>query len=372
MRRPAGGGASGYGLAGRDESTIENRRILAERHVLPPLGGRRLVDLSAEDVDAWLAEKARTLSTDTVHRLLSILRRSIRRAQGRDLVRRNVALLCEPPRGTAGRPSKSLTLDQANAILAAVAGTPMHAYVVLSVPGARTEELRALTWAHLDLDGDPPTIELWHSVRASGDTKTKRSRRTLELADHCVEVLRLHRHEQVQARVRAGGIWQDHDLVFLTEVGTELDAANVRRAFRRIVAAAGLDPPNMDATRAAAFLRVAAVQLWRADRGHLAPSRTLQHGGNREGLPEGTTPRADPRSTRDECPHLKDGAGGDSGWQLGCQRLRVRLSGLEPQWCNTLRLGVMLVGDTGFEPVTSSVSGKRATAALIARGGDGI
>ena len=28
--------------------------------------------------------------------------------------------------------------------------------------------------------------------------------------------------------------------------------------------------------------------------------------------------------------------------------------------------GVMLVGDTGFEPVTSSVSGKRATAAPIA------
>src|SRR5829696_1329919 len=66
-----------YGLAGRDESTVENRRILAERHVIASLGGRRLVDLSAEDVDAWLAEKARTLSTDTVHRLLSILRRSI-------------------------------------------------------------------------------------------------------------------------------------------------------------------------------------------------------------------------------------------------------------------------------------------------------
>jgi hypothetical protein len=28
----------------------------------------------------------------------------------------------------------------------------------------------------------------------------------------------------------------------------------------------------------------------------------------------------------------------------------------------------MLVGDTGIEPVTSSVSGKRATAAPIARG----
>ena len=32
----------------------------------------------------------------------------------------------------------------------------------------------------------------------------------------------------------------------------------------------------------------------------------------------------------------------------------------------------VLVGDTGFEPVTSSVSGKRAPTAPIARGGDGI
>ncbi len=36
------------------------------------------------------------------------------------------------------------------------------------------------------------------------------------------------------------------------------------------------------------------------------------------------------------------------------------------------RLGETLVGDTGFEPVTSSVSGKRAPTAPIARGGDGI
>jgi hypothetical protein len=55
------------------------------------------------EVDEWLATKAETLSTDTLHRLLSILRQSIRRAQARDLVKRNVALLCDVPRGTAGR-----------------------------------------------------------------------------------------------------------------------------------------------------------------------------------------------------------------------------------------------------------------------------
>jgi hypothetical protein len=55
-----------FGLNGRDPSTIETRRILAEGHVIPALGARKLRDLSAEDVDRWLAEKSKTLSTRTL------------------------------------------------------------------------------------------------------------------------------------------------------------------------------------------------------------------------------------------------------------------------------------------------------------------
>jgi hypothetical protein len=53
--------------------------------------------------------------------------------------------------------------------------------VVSLLTGARTKELRALTWSRVNLDGDPPTIDLWRSVRAHGHTKTSMSRRTLEL-----------------------------------------------------------------------------------------------------------------------------------------------------------------------------------------------
>ncbi|MET8336912.1 hypothetical protein ABZV14_26430 [Streptosporangium canum] len=75
----------------------------------------------------------------------SILVRAISRTQARDKVERNVALLCEVPKGEEGRPSKSRTLDQAEAALKASEGTALHAYVVLSLLlGARTEELRAL------------------------------------------------------------------------------------------------------------------------------------------------------------------------------------------------------------------------------------
>src|SRR3954447_9731527 len=79
-----------HGLVGKEASTVQNRRLLAERHVIPALGRRKLVDLTTRNVDRFLAHKATTLSTATVARLLSILRRSIRRAQAQDQIRRNV------------------------------------------------------------------------------------------------------------------------------------------------------------------------------------------------------------------------------------------------------------------------------------------
>ena len=199
--------------------------------------------MSADDVDRWLADKAKTLSTNTLQNLHSILKRSITRAQARDKVKRNVVLLCDIPQGHGGRRSKSLTFDQAAALLAAAESRSLHAYIVVSLlTGARTEELRALTWSHVDLNARPPVIMVWRSVRAGGDTKTRKSRRTLELPQRCADALRLHRDRQDQLRKRAGDRWHDNDLVFASRVGTALWAGNVRRSFRSVLAAAGLDP----------------------------------------------------------------------------------------------------------------------------------
>ena len=91
-------------------------------------------------------------------------------------------------------------MEQAGRLIAAAfaATTVMRPYVVVALmTGARTEGLRALIWAHVDLDGDPPTLSLWRSVRASRDTKTKSPRRTLELPAPGVEVLRAHRVAQL-------------------------------------------------------------------------------------------------------------------------------------------------------------------------------
>jgi integrase len=103
-----------------------------------------------------LTEIAATHSTRTVVVTHNALERPIRHAEANDYVRRNVAALVRPPPGRQpGRRSKSLTIDQATAQLAATSGSQLGTYVVLClVAGVRTEEARALTWDHVNLDGD--------------------------------------------------------------------------------------------------------------------------------------------------------------------------------------------------------------------------
>jgi integrase len=108
----------------------------------------------------------------------------------------------------------------------------MHAYITLSLlAGIRTEEARALRWAHVDLDGDPaarppvpPHVAVWRSVRAHGETKTERSRRTLGLPVMAVQALRAWSGSQAGERNAAGEAWQDTGLVFTTHNGAALNA----------------------------------------------------------------------------------------------------------------------------------------------------
>lgn len=238
-----------YGLSGRAQSTVDKYRNLCNSHVISALGARKLRDLSATDVDKWLAAKAKRLSTRTLRELHACLNRSVNRAMARDKVKRNVVALCGVPTGQVGRPSKSLTLAQAEAVLKAAEQSKLRAYIVVSLmTGARTEELRALRWDHVDLEGKPdadppvpPCIHVWRSVRAGGDTKTRKSRRTLALPARCVLALRWQQEALKQAREQAGERWKEQGVVFASSTGAELDAANVRRALRRIVKIAGLN-----------------------------------------------------------------------------------------------------------------------------------
>ena len=247
------------------DGTSDRTRTLYEGllgPLLDAIGARPLRVLSAGDVRSGLSQLAARYSTRSLQITRLSLERAIQHAEADDLVGRNVAALVKAPRGRSGRPSKSFTLEEAKALLAAAEGTRLHAYVVLSLlAGIRTEEARALRWDHVvtwvdDSAGWQPVtsagfdparvgedryaIYVWRSERHGGDTKTGKSRRTLALPRRCVEALRQQQEQQQRDRLMAGELWQEHGLVFASRVGTPLSANNVIRAFRIITRKAGL------------------------------------------------------------------------------------------------------------------------------------
>jgi integrase len=100
-----------------------------------------------------------------------------------------------------------MTLDQAVWLLDHVGPGSQHrlaAYVVVSLlAGVRTEEARALRWSEVGLEEG--TVAVYRSVRAKGDTKTRKSRRLLKLPKRAVDTLKEHRKRQAAARLQAAG-----------------------------------------------------------------------------------------------------------------------------------------------------------------------
>lgn len=249
-----------FGLVNRSAKTVELNRYLCETHVIPHLGARQLHELTAAQVEGWLQVLRSDLSTWTIQIARACLSRSVRRAMQRDLVRRNVVELTEVPTGRPGRTSKAFTPELADGVLRDTRADRFHAFIVLSMlTGGRTEELRALRWIHVHLDAESPFIEVWRSVRAGGDTKTRRSRRTIALPDRCRRAQAGSR--EAGERSRAGWVGLVRDRVGLHQLGG--NRAGCRQRSPLFPSGAGQRarrrPERVDSTGATALVRVAPV-----------------------------------------------------------------------------------------------------------------
>ena len=325
--RQAAGDWLAHGLDGRSPKTVTKNQNVLEP-ILAVIGARKLRDLSAADVRQALAAMAAGYSTAAVSMGHLALKRAIRHAEASDLVSRNVAALADTPKGQQGRPSKSLTLDQALAVMTAAATLPvmelrpglkdvrrpaelMHAYIVLSLLcGLRTEEARALRWAHVDLDGDPaaappvpPHIAVWRSVRAHGDTKTEQSRRTLGLPAAAVQALRAWSGSQAGEQLAAGNRLAGHRAGVHQPSGRRAGRGqrpeDVQAHLHR-----GRSRGRLDAARAAHHIRQLDEPPRGQHRGDRSPGRARHHPHHRDRLPPRTTTRHHHRR-RDHGPALQ-------------------------------------------------------------------
>lgn len=116
-------------------------------------------------------------------------------------------------------------------------------YVVAATLGLRRGELLGLRWSDLDLDAG--TAAIGQTVQRTAtrlhlqDTKTEESESVLPLPEWTWLVLLDHQERQRRERARLAEVWQEHGLVFPSEVGTPMEPRNLNRHFAALRERAG-------------------------------------------------------------------------------------------------------------------------------------
>jgi integrase len=229
----------------KSQNTIDNLTWAVEKQLIPAIGAHRIRDLECEHVEDMLTDMAaRGMSSSSLIRVHTTLTRALKWAQRRGKVYRNVSDLVETPVGT-NRPSQALTVAEVQAVLDTAMGTRLCALWTLGlILGLRPGELTGLRWEDIDFDTDVITVgqSLKHNrgVLWQGDTKTRQSRRRFKALPVTLTALKSHRADQAAEKLKAGPAWTETELVFTTEAGTPIDPANLRRAFRTLIKAAGI------------------------------------------------------------------------------------------------------------------------------------
>lgn len=230
-------------------STYSSYTTLVEKHAVPALGSIKLKALTTTHVRRLLREKLDAgLSARTVQYLRFVLRKALDQAVTDGLIPRNPVSGTKSPQ-VKREEIQPLALEQARTFLQAAqdAGDPLHALYVLALHcGLRQGEMFALKWEDIDLEAG--TLQVRRGLAGVKDgqplfttPKTAKSRRRVRLGKGAVVALKAHRKHQLEQRMRLAGLWEDHGLVFTTDVGTPLDRHNVcRRSFKPLLKRAGL------------------------------------------------------------------------------------------------------------------------------------
>lgn len=245
--------------------TYKSYESIVRLHLAPAIGRVRIDKLTQQHVHELMAAKAlEGLSLRTVTYIRNVLRAALNQAMKWDLVPRNVATLVDPPKVEAYEPT-IISKTQATRLLESLRGDRLYALYALALSiGLRQGEVLGLRWSDVDLDRGNVAIrrqlQVIDGVQVLTEPKSKTSRRTIPLPSSLIELLRTHRRNQLEERIRVGGRWQAQwDLVFTTPIGTPLDDSNIRKHFREALTTAGLPPMRFHDMRHSAASMLAAL-----------------------------------------------------------------------------------------------------------------
>jgi integrase len=228
------------------ESTHQRYGYAVGPHIKPALGAIKLKDLNPAQVRWFYRDRLDSgLAPASVHKLHVVLHKALKAAVADGLIPRNVTAGIKLPR-LSREEIDPLSREEARSLLEAAKGERLEALYVLALnTGMRQGEILALKWDDLDLEAGTlrvrRTLTKTGKVYATGEPKTRNSRRVIRLTAAAVEALRGHLSRQLEEMERMGSLYRPGGLVFATEAGTLINPSNLRnRSLKPLLKATSL------------------------------------------------------------------------------------------------------------------------------------
>ena len=228
----------------RRQRTQETYRNAIDRHIVPYLGGVSIGKLAPAQIQALETQLHKELSPAMVNQVHNVLSGALKYAFRLELIHRNPVSLVTPPtvKRTEIPPpdvegvleALSLARDEDNDLYPV-----MH---LIAYTGLRRGEAMGLLWGHVDFERGSLKIENSLVYSRTGilvePPKTESGRRTVDLDDGTVQVLREHKQRQAERRDRIGEMYVDKGRVFADDLGNWISPKRlydtVKRYGRRV------------------------------------------------------------------------------------------------------------------------------------------
>lgn len=235
-------------------STFVNYRGQVESYVIPALGHRPIQDIRPAEISKLYSNLQETgrkqgeggLSKTSTRNVGIVLGRALETAVDWGYLIANPAKKAKKPTREP-REMRIWTPEQVKAFLQFERDTREYPIWRLALyTGARRGEILGLSWDGVDLDAG--RLSIYQSLNNVDNqpmlrktTKTKSGRRLIALDDDTVTDLREHRRCQNEERLLAGPLWNnEHNLVFVDQVGHLIKPERITRIFNSRVKAAAL------------------------------------------------------------------------------------------------------------------------------------
>ena len=179
------------------ETTLMDYQSKIKRHIVKPLGNKFMADVTPDDINMAILPASKL--SQSVYQSVQMLYKAIfESAVKSHVIQDNPATELNPRGGKPPKETEALTDEQVEILLNAIQGLPPYPFVMIGLYGGlRREEILALKWDSIELDGKTPMIRVcraWHTEHnqpvISDQLKTKAARRNIPIPPQLVECLK--------------------------------------------------------------------------------------------------------------------------------------------------------------------------------------